>query len=1426
MPKVSMVMATQVAMDVAPAQRSIRSLTTNLNILTRSSKAQAANFRSAGDALNSSKAEYEGFSIALGRAKNLMADLTKQQTNLINAAKNQDQIISTLRGKISDLQAERQKVNRTTIEGKEKWAELTEQIRAFQKQLRDTQRVDTRLNTTNRQINSLTANIARMTTTQQRAKQAFSESKSGLTALQEQYQKVLNVSNAYTSRLRAEGSTAEAEKSRIETVRELRKNLTEQLSKQQDALDKLRKAEGDEAADTSDERIAVEQTKQRIAEATNEIEKYKDQQTGLSALQQQYERISAASSVYSERLRAEGNAAAANRNDLSTLRTLRENLTNQLDRQEAALERVRRAEGEEAAAESQERIAVEQTRAKIAETTQSIDKLSNAGRGSRLGNAFKAGFNQVNEGANQTEAKLGHLHGVWLGTFAGNVVSNAASTTFGVVKRGLGGLIETGMKYNAMEQTMTASWDTLTGSAEKGADMQNMLNGLAQKAQNSVPMVDQLAQKIYAVTNSKDQTHDLTQSILTLQDAFHVDDAAIQNFGLQWSQMIGNGKASAQDMLSVQTVFPKFREELLAYERQVTGNANLTMQQMNQMMSKGKISSQAMNTVLLKMGQEYSGATQNFASTTDGMKRTIQAMWPKLAGEATEGLSNIQNPVFRAVSNWVSDPRTDQAFKNLGQRVGMSISMIVDSLNGGKSVTGDQAGAKMTQNLNKAINSIDNAVDNVGIFVQRNGLAIRAGLSMIGSAFKIAGSVARQAFVDLVNVVGNLLAKNNGQATSFTANLQRVSNVMKTLSNNRAAIQTMAKVLLGFFAVKGALKFIATITQVAFTLGRFAHTVVMVGRAIHTALEFTKLIAMTNPALLFSTGIVALITILVKLYQHNKKFRDFCNGMVKSARDMFSQIGKNISSFGKSFGRFFTQTIPNILKNAGKFMLTASRFMVNPIGTTFMLLYKHSPQFRNFTNGLVKDMRNGARGVGNWIGNMSKAIANFFTKSIPNAVRQSAKAIHSAIIDVIKFIEKPINSFLNDAVDKINKVGSKAHLPKLGKLQLSVPSFATGTGTDADQMAIVNDATSGPYREAMVYNNRISLFPQGRNLLQFIPAGAQILNGKNTEKLLERLPHFADGAGQVNTLISGLQENGNLLHEAQRKIFYQKIQAQLQKLLKEFRKELKEATKQLHKAIKEAKQEFTKTMYGNGKDGGAYGQRDDSTKKANQTYANSTAKAQESLNNSLKSAKDSNAVQSAYNTYSNAITQAYNTRADSLEKANRTFRVAYTNASMRESTAVTNAENVYSAARDAYLTNRRNAGLWAQNNRDQFMQGLPQFATGGIATAPSIFGEAGPEMAIPLTGDPGHAMELMGQVADNFRAGNTTSQTDPLAERERHDRAMESKVDKLCSLLAQMLEGQTQQTGVIASKPGYDKERAYNDLANTLTNENFGALTI
>ena len=266
----------------------------------------------------------------------------------------------------------------------------------------------------------------------------------------------------------------------------------------------------------------------------------------------------------------------------------------------------------------------------------------------------------------ETESSVGHLGSIIKGTFIGSLASNAVTSVWSHLTGWIGRAISAGKDYALEQQTMLASWTTLTGSARKGQAMVDMTNKMALAANNSTKMVDQLNQKLYAVTNSAGETGKLTKSILTLQDAFGVDDAAIANFSVQYSQMIGNGKAQAMDLMSIQNVFPKFKEELRDYMRLQTHNHKLSMEQLNDMISHGKITSDIMNNVLIKMGKQYAGATENFSKTIPGMIRTIKSTVPVLLGQLTQPFAKAANPIIGTITNWITSKKTNKEFEKLG----------------------------------------------------------------------------------------------------------------------------------------------------------------------------------------------------------------------------------------------------------------------------------------------------------------------------------------------------------------------------------------------------------------------------------------------------------------------------------------------------------------------------------------------------------------------------------------------------------------------------------------------------------------------------------------------------------------------------------------------------------------------------------------
>lgn len=419
----------------------------------------------------------------------------------------------------------------------------------------------------------------------------------------------------------------------------------------------------------------------------------------------------------------------------------------------------------------------------------------------------KKATDSASRNADNAGKHFSKLHEIIKGTFIGNFAANAAQTALGTIKNAIGGLITEGTHYNRLQQDMLAQWTTLTGSAGKGKELVKETNDLAIAAQNSTEMVNDLNQKFYAVTNSAGKTRELSKSVLTLQDAFGQSDDAVKNFAMQWSQMIGNGKANAQDMMSIQNVFPKFMEELVAYEQKVTHNSKLTTSQVRDMMSQGKISADAMNTVLIGMGKKYKNATDNFSQTMDGMERTIRARIPVLAGAIVKPFQDLKNPLLGKMSNWITSSGAEKSFENFGKSIAGIMNGVMTVINTfAMSFRANIAGAFQGSHLG----DIGNSFRDIGKAVTP---ALQAIAGFVGV---ISGNV--------FNVFANLLSgivegfRNIGKQRS-SLDFSGVAKTFQSLSQSINAVMVRLRPLIkefgefiGIFA-KGTFEGIVTVFQ-------------------------------------------------------------------------------------------------------------------------------------------------------------------------------------------------------------------------------------------------------------------------------------------------------------------------------------------------------------------------------------------------------------------------------------------------------------------------------------------------------------------------------------------------------------------------------------------------------------------------------------
>lgn len=777
--------------------------------------------------------------------------------------------------------------------------------------------------------------------------------------------------------------------------------------------------------------------------------------------------------------------------------------------------------------------------------------------------------------ATQTESKFTKLKTVITGTFIGATMSNLATSALGEVKNAIGGVIQQGSEYNRLQQTMNASWLTLTGSASEGKKLVDMTNQLAVSAQNSTEMVNDLNQKFYATTNNADKTRELSKSVLTLQDAFGQSDEAVKNFSTQWSQMIGNGKASAQDMLSIQNVFPKFKQELLEYEKQVTGNSDLTMNKLNDMMSAGEISADTMNTVLINMGKKYKDATKNFGETLDGMERTIRARVPILAGKLVEPFQKLQNPLLGKMSDWINSSGAEKAANDLGK--------------------------KLSDGIGSALTFIDKHKDAL----------VTIGKSL-ASISKTVGGAVWATFKGVIKAISDVFSIFSKNARDSAGPLEKIASGLGAIAKNKTAITVTTSALVSMLAAVKAFKVAKSIFDgVSKAIGLLPSKAKAAELAMNSWNKITKVATslqkvfnkelLLNPYVLIAASVIAIGVAFYQAYKHVKPFRDAVNQLAKTVTDFTKNAWKSISNFFnqvvKATKKIWKEIEP-VVKSGMKVISAVINLEMtilkkawsiawDAISTTVKVAWKVIEPIVKLGMGVIKGVISGTmnvisgiwkgawnliknvlRGVweimkpivktaldviadiikivtnaikGNWSGvwngiknlfsdvwNGIKSIGSGAVNGLKDIVIGGARGIQSAwegiwhgvsnffsgIWDGMKGAAKAgFNGIIDFVNGGIKGINGVVHFFGGKKQTIDlIPRLKGGGRMSRSTLALVNDEESPTYREAIFRRDGSIELPQERNVLTHLEAGDAVMPAKQTAMLLG-LPQYKGGFG-------------------------------------------------------------------------------------------------------------------------------------------------------------------------------------------------------------------------------------------------------------------------------------------------------------------------
>lgn len=1087
---------------------------------------------------------------------------------------------------------------------------------------------------------------------------------------------------------------------------------------------------------------------------------------------------------------------------------------------------------------------LENARAKLARFTQEQKDANTAinDMNPSMFTRLKTSINSATDAMAKSKAQSSSLKETMMGTFAGQTLSNAASAAWGTIKQGITGAVGAGIKFNVEQEKMIATWTTLTSSASQGKDMVDTIQQLATKTGQATDVVDELEQGFYHLHSNKKEADDMTKAMLNMADAVGLSGDQIQQVSQDMVHGMATGKITQGELNQIGMYFPMIDEAMAKhFHTSVAG--------MRQMAKQGKISAQALEEVMESLGSgKYDKAAENMMSTTYGAFRTLKAQIPKLLGEATQPLMKAQSPVTQAISKWSTDTQTQTEFQNLGKSVntGMNTVMNAFSPRGGTNA--------ITDALNNKVNQLGQSIVRFSNLIAQHAATIKAAFAMIQTAGHLAFQMLGAAIKSVIAILASfasMLTGTNSKSSSMTSQLNSLTTSMRRLSQNRAAIRALGAALAALFITSKAIAFTRSIAGLAGVLAGplvrgFSRAAVAAQNGAG-AMRVLSAALNTNPFVLVASAIAAVVVALVALYKHNQKFRDFCRGLLDSAKWLATRFIKAMPLY----------------------------WLIN----AFVKLYKHNAKFRSFVNTILDSTKKLAEGI-------------------------------------VKILERPFKwavSLFKLAGKAYDAIASKGKQDRTGN---SRAHYASGTtGTNEDQIALVNDASSPHYREMMLYNNNLYAFSKRRNQLAYIPKGAQVIDGETSKKIADRkgLNHFASGSSPADLLASNLNMAGGESRAVKSNEFLQKLNEQFNKYLAKFQQHIQKAMQTLHTSQAKANQMFAqtqsranerlKTSQANAKKSqqekiqraqqrqaeakqkaeqrlqerlakakqshderyqkaeesfqkreakmaAAYNKKVNSPKataktvlRAQAAYSSSDAKALYSLQQSRQKADASlsKTQSTAQSSYQKSIETANNSASKTIANANTAFSTAMQNAANSHAKTIQNAtvsrnqklinaENTMQKTTSLANQNIARLKQWRQSNLSQLQQGMSQFANGGIADRPSVFGEAGLEAAIPLDAmQQGNAWQLLQKVV-NFYAGNS-AQNQSASVVNDDDHSNERQIEQInnqrqiINLLTQLVTGQSAQTQAVKGINGYDQNRAFDDFSRNFHNAQFGNLT-
>lgn len=960
--KIVRTLATNLTLDTDQAKQGLKELTQAVKDSNNEAKILEAQYKAAGDAVSASKAKYEGLTATV--------DAQKQKVDALKQA---------LESNNTSTEAGRKNQEFLTTE----LAKAERQYTSYQGQL-------------------------------EKATQSYKYQESGLTELNKELKHSNDMTEARARALEAEGKSEEAEKVRLEGLKNSHVNLSKQLKIQQDELKDLADAgdKGSEAYKRQELRVA--QMGAKVSEASRDITKFTEKNNDVGESAKGFTKVNGEVSkmpgVFSAALAGATALAAGMGAFISKVADTNSQISGIQARTEETYDQAKKSYKAINAlyvgglGESLEEVQEAFTRVQQLNPKDSLDELSSKTQMvSTYAKLSGADITEVLAGASKATVNLGISYEDYF-----DLMTTAS-------KKGLdtqGNLSDEMGEYSQVLGQM--------GFAAKDA-FALLQNGLESGAYNSDKLLDFTKEFGISLTNGNMEKN-------------------IGAFSKNTQQMFDGfkqGKVTSAEMLKA-----------------VTGDlAGMTDKQKEATLASNLWSALGEDNAL-KVVESMGKANDSF----DNVKGTAKATADQLKSSNPFDLAKRGAEAFTS-SLTLNDDQIKKLKKSF-EPLGKALKQLFDSF---------------MKNLPKMIEALTPVIDFTAKHLPEliTGLGILAGLwgttKVIGFGKAIAG--VGNDVTDLAKKASGLIIKpkvDGGPAKRELGILSKVA--VATGKGIKKAVSATASV-----ATKGA--------QLA--LKALSVTAKVTGTAIKGAFTFLK----ANPLILLITGITLAITALVELYKHNKKFRDFVNGIIKSVADMAKGIANWFGDMWKSVSKWFGQVSDFIGDTVNGISRTWNKTWSNIFNFFGNIWDRISKYGRDAINGIHGSIRSVVGSIDSVWRSTWNGLGDFFG-GIWGRIKGYAQDGINGVLNVI-----------NAGVDAIDSVWKFFTGHETSIHHLRPVRFAQG-GIVEQRLAMVNDGDGPDWKELIQLPNGDMKMSQKRNAVMPLPVGTRIYNGAETKAIM------------------------------------------------------------------------------------------------------------------------------------------------------------------------------------------------------------------------------------------------------------------------------------------------------------------------------------